>query len=204
MYCQVDLASAASADAVVFFLDERGIGHIDLLIHNAGIGYIGAIAAQPSANIRQLIAVNLLAPLALTHVLVPRLRLAGGKVVLISSVVSALPAPNYAVYAATKAALDSLARNLRIEWEDTLAVQVIHPGATRTGMHHKAGGDPARMGWSRFPPAEQVALQIADAIATNQPRVTLGVMNRFTWFAGVWLGGVVDRFFAWQSAKTDR
>jgi len=88
-----------------------------------------------------------------------------GRVIFIGSVAAALPAPDYAVYGATKAALEGFARSLRVELRGRVGVQVIHPGATRTGMHAKAGAPLERMGWTDFPPPERAARQIVRAIA---------------------------------------
>ena len=95
--------------------------------------------SESQEDIENLIHVNLRAPVTLTHALLPRLKAAKGKIVFISSVISNMPCPDYAVYGATKSAIDSFARNLRIELEGIVSVQAIHPGATRTGMHAKMG-----------------------------------------------------------------
>jgi short-subunit dehydrogenase len=192
-YCQSDLVDPQAARLIVQFLQAQQIEQIHRLFQNAGVGYVGPIAAQSAASIRQLVDVNLAAPVALTHTLLPWLRPVRGKVIFISSVAAGLPAPDYAVYGAVKAALDGLARNLRIELGDALSLQVIHAGATRTGMHRKAGVDPGRMDWTRFPPAEDVAAKIALAAERNRAEVTLGAFNWLLYRSGVWLGAVIDR-----------
>ncbi len=192
-YCQADLARPDAATRVEAFLQSQGIETLDLVIQNAGMGYIGPLAHQTAANIRDLVVVNLEAVAALTHLFLPRLRAAGGSVVFISSVTAALATPEYAVYSATKAALDGFARNLRIETGDSVRVQVIHPGAARTGMHRKAGGDPVRMKWERFPSAEAVAAQMIKAIERGQAHYTPGMINKVVRWAGLWLGGALDR-----------
>lgn len=189
-YCRADLAQADAAETVQAFVAEQGITSIDRLIHNAGLGYFGEIPDQPPENIETLTAVNLRAPVALTHALLPYLT--GGKVVFISSVVSSLPAPEYAVYAATKAALDGFAYNLHIELGDEVTVQLIHPGATRTDMHRKAGIPPERMDTSKFPPPEQVAEQIAGAIERGKPQVAIGATNKLMRWAGRHAAKLVD------------
>lgn len=198
-YCQADLSQADCAEKIVLFLNEQGIERLDLLIHNAGLGYYGLPEEQSADSIKELTAVNLLAPIAITHNLMPRLT--GGKIVFISSVSSALPTPKYAVYSATKAALDGLARNLRVELQGSVAVQVIHPGATRTAMHAKSGISRDVMDWEGFPSAEDVAHKIIKAIETiesGKPSVTIGLGNRFLRFAGLYLGGVVDWLVRWR------
>jgi len=191
-YCCADLSLEDAADRVLQFLDSEGILTLDLLVQNAGIGYVGSVGDQSDASIRQLMAVNLQTPIALTHALLPRLRLAKGKIVFVSSVAAVLPTAEYAVYTATKAALDGFARNLRIELQKGIAIQVIHVGATRTGMLRKAGGDLTKLKWDRFAPPEQVASQIAKAIQSRRSQVTIGLPNKIVYFAARWLAPLVD------------
>lgn len=191
-YCQIDLSQANSAEVIDHWLEARGIRHLDLLIHNAGVGYYGSTEQQTWANIQNLIDVNLWAPIALTRQLLPCLQKRHGKVVFISSVAARLPAPNYAVYGATKAALDGFARSLRVELQDTVDVQVIHPGATRTGMHAKSGLPRETIDWERFPPAEQVAQKIAQAITTKKSSVTIGLGNKLLTAGGIYLERLLD------------
>ncbi|MEL6309418.1 MAG: SDR family NAD(P)-dependent oxidoreductase [Chloroflexota bacterium] len=192
-YCQVDLADASAAETITAFMDEQELPSVDILIHNAGLGYYGDIAQQDPANITTLVDVNLRAPIALTHALLPHLKRVGGKIVLISSVVANLPAPDYAVYAATKAALDEFGDNLRIELErDNVSVQIIHPGATRTDMHRKSGITAQDMDTSKFPSAEAVATDIATAIQSDSPEATIGKANQVMRWAGKHAAGLID------------
>lgn len=198
-YCQVDLSRFDCAAVVHRFLHHHGIERLDLLIHNAGIGHYGPVEQQSPASIRELVSVNLRAPVALTHVLLPRLLHAHGTLVFISSVVAALPGPKYPVYAATKAALDGFARSLRIELRGQVAVQVIHPGATRTGMHAKSGA-PLNHRRQRYPTAEATAARIVRAIEQGRRSTRIGLGNRVLWFAGRQLEAVVD----WLAAHMAR
>ena len=191
-YCRVDLAESNCTDTVVRWLDSAGITQIDILIHNAAVGYYGHTAGQSPETIRQINAVNLFAPVALTHTLLPLITRPGGKVAFISSVVSSLPCPEYAVYGASKAALDGFALNLRLELQGQIHVQVIRPGATRSGMHAKSGLSPKKIDWRKFPPTEEVAAQIERAISTRRNTVTLGFNNRLAQFAGRYFGGLFD------------
>jgi short-subunit dehydrogenase len=163
-YCRTDLARGDAAATVRDFLDERGVHRLDVLVHNAALGWYGPPAAQSPASIDELLAVNLRAPIALTHMLLPRLVAAHGVVALVSSVHAALPTPDFAVYTATKAALDGFARNLRLEYRDQVDVIVVWPGATRTEMHARSGVPAARAKAARYRTPEAVAAQMARAI----------------------------------------
>lgn len=191
-YCQIDLAKPYSDDVITRFLDERGHDDLDILLHNAGVGYYGEVRDQPRANIDELIAVNVETPMALTHRLLPRLAGTRGKVVMIGSVAASVPCPDYAVYSATKAAIDGFARSLRAELRGTVGVQVIHPGATRTGMHAKIGLRREIVDWERFPPAANVAAAVVRAIDSGGATVTIGWGNRLLRFAGRFLAPPLD------------
>ena len=191
-YCRVDLSRPDCGELVAACCRERGFERLDLLIHNAGLGYYGVVGEQSPEDIKQLVAVNLWASVALTHHLLPQVQRAQGKIVFISSVMSALAGPNYAVYTASKAALNGFARNLRLELGSSASVQVIYPGATQTGMPAKSGLTQAGIDPRRFPPAERVAAQIAAAIRGNRSHVTLGLSNQLLHLGGRYAGGLID------------
>lgn len=180
-YCQVDLAEENCAARISFWLHERNIHALDLVIHNAGLGYVGETAAQPADNIRQLLQVNLWTPIALSHVLYPLVERAQGKFAFITSVVTALPGPDYGVYTATKCALEGFVRSWQVELaadRSPVRLQILRPGATRTKMHAKSGADLNQLNPARFPPPEKVAGQLMEALATDRRAATVGMFNR--------------------------
>jgi short-subunit dehydrogenase len=187
-YCQADLSQAECAERVCEFLRVQKIEAVDLAIQNTGVGYYGQVADQAVESIWEVMAVNLLAPIRLVHALASQMKKVNGKHLLIGSMAHAFPCPEYAVYAASKEALNALGRNLRIE--GNLNVQVIHPGATRTGMHQKIGLAPEKV--EGFPPADRVANQIARAIDGRRSVVTVGLANAWGRFVGRFFDGLVD------------
>ena len=184
MYCQADLTHPDASDRLTAFLAEQGVDRLDLIIHNAGIVYHGEFGAQTPEEIVSVLAVNLYAPIALTRTLLPWLPAGRGQVVFIGSVAADVPGPDYAVYVASKAALIGLVRGLNAEWRGQVTVQLIQPGATRSGMHAKMGLSLAQMNWEKFPPAAQVAGQIRRAIEGKRPFTTIGFPNRLISFVG--------------------
>jgi len=179
-YCQTDLATDHCSAELSSWLHENSISEIDLVIHNAAAGYVGALATQPIDNLRAQIQLNLWTPIALSHMLFPLVARARGKMVFVSSVATAFPTPDYAIYGATKVALEGFVRSWRIELaaeESPVQLQVLRPGATRTGMHAKSGADPVKLRADRFPSAEQVAGEMIRAMASDQRTVTIGWRN---------------------------
>jgi short-subunit dehydrogenase len=163
----VDLKDSDALDRVMEGLQRLGVDHWDLLIHNAGVGWIGAFPEQPATSIVELLQVNVWQPIALTHRLLPTAS-PKARIVFISSPVAQWPSPDYAVYAASKAALEAFARALRAE-RTGVAIQVIRPGATATEM--LSSDDAARLGIStaRFAHSNATAEQIA-RILDGPPR----------------------------------
>ena len=191
-YCRADLSRSDAADQIQRFVAERGVRGLDLLIHNAGTGWYGPVERQTGASIHEAVAVNLWTPIALTHALAPLVRSAGGSIVFVSSVVASLACPDYAVYGATKSALEGFARSLRTESGHSPRIQIVRPGATRTGLHEKIGLSRDVVDWERFPPAAVVAKEVLDAIEKRVPVATIGLANRLIGALGARLPAACD------------
>jgi short-subunit dehydrogenase len=207
-YCQLDVSHEQSVAALLSWLHEINIHAIDQVIHNAAVGYVGAVAHQPIANIQTLIATNLWAPIALSHSLFPLVERAQGKFVFVSSVATAVPTPDYAVYTATKAALEGFVRSWQVELaadRSPVRAQVIRPGATSTQMHAKSGADVAVLRPERFASATQVAAALERVLDQPRRSATLGLTNQLLFHGSTWAGNTVDRALRWQRRqKTPR
>jgi len=105
------------------------------VVHNAGMVLPGFVDYQPIAFYRKVMDLNFFAPVLLTQKLLPALRQARGRVVLVSSVDGLVSLPGNAPYDASKFALEAYADALRAElsfWE--VSVSVINPATMRTPM----------------------------------------------------------------------
>lgn len=171
-YRPADLSGADAASLLATFADDLDWDTLDYLILNAGTGYYRPVEAEDLAGIAGTLQVNLLTPVALVHRFAERLLAARGKVVFIGSVARS-GAAGFPVYAASKAALNGFARSVRSEWQGRIGVQILHPGATRTDMHDRAGYDP---GWRRmmFLNPGDVADAMIRQIARDRSPVTVG------------------------------
>lgn len=112
-------------------------GGIDVLVNNAGVVTGTAFAKHRPAQIASTMQVNALAPMHLTHALLPQLGDRGkGRVLTIASAAALVSNPNMSVYAASKAAAMSWSDSLRLELEDDprIAVSTICPTYISTGM----------------------------------------------------------------------
>ncbi len=164
-----DLSLENAGPAVANFLAEQGIHHLDLLVHNAATAAYAKITEVTSVQIRETVAVNLTAPLAITWHLFSLLKASKGTVAFIGSVASALPTPNYAVYSATKAALGGFVRSFRQETKETgVKIHIIHPAGTATAMHARAAFPQEMLQKAKMAPAEEVARRIATMLNRGQ------------------------------------
>lgn len=198
---QADLQAPDALETIARALHEARVDSLDRLIHNAAVGWVGAIPDMPFARLEALLETNVAVPLRLTHVLLPLLGRAQGKVVFIGSVTAFLPSPAYAVYAASKAAIDGFARALSVELDGRVAVQVVHPGPIRTGFHASSGA--LDLDSSGFPTAEVIAVRTIRCIERAQWRVFPRVQERLLACCGDWLRPVVDRLVRPASARID-
>jgi len=155
-----------AASNVLNALDELSLSGPQLCILNAGMGWTGPFWEEPAESVNEQITVNITAQIALAHALAPRLKAAKGHLAFIGSTAQK-GAAEFATYAATKAALDGLARSLWAEWRGEVDVTMIHPGPTRTTMHAKAG---LKLGAVRalFMPPKRAAKAIVRSIRNKE------------------------------------
>jgi NADP-dependent 3-hydroxy acid dehydrogenase YdfG len=112
-----------------------GVTRLDVLVHSAGVGLLGTVADTPASTWRRQFEVNVVAVAELTRLLLPALRAARGRVVLLNSGAGHTARAGWASYAASKFALRALADALRAEEEGNgVRVTSVHPGRTDTGM----------------------------------------------------------------------
>src|SRR5262249_10543821 len=96
------------------------------------------VAAMSQRTIEDLVAVNLVAPLRLTRLLLPRMVERGrGHIVFVASIAGAVGVPDEAVYSATKAGLITFADALRAE--TTIGVSVVLRGVVDTPFCARRG-----------------------------------------------------------------
>ena len=114
----------------------QALGGLDVLVNNAAITGTPAISALESltpADFSRLVAVNLGGVVFCSQAAVPHLRAAGGGTIIhISSINAVRPQRGAMIYAATKAAVSSLAQSMGKELAaDRIRVVAVAPGDIR-------------------------------------------------------------------------
>ena len=113
---------------------------LDLLVNNAGTlgaAPLPALADYPLDELRDAFEANVVAPLALTQLLLPALRVRSRRVLNITSDAAVEPYAGWGGYGATKAALEQASAVLAAE-ESSIRVWWADPGDLRTRMHQAA------------------------------------------------------------------
>jgi NAD(P)-dependent dehydrogenase (short-subunit alcohol dehydrogenase family) len=122
------------------------------LVNNAGITVQGPLEFLSLDEIRRQLEVNLLGPLALTQAMLPLLRAARGRVVMLSSIGGRTTVPFLGPYHTSKWALEGLSDTLRQEVEPTgVKVAIVEPGSADTEIWRK-GQDTTREVLAGLPP----------------------------------------------------
>ena len=121
-------------------------GRLDVLVNNAGIVHSGALGALGPELISAQLSTNVVAPMLLAQAALPSLEASGGVIVNVSTTVGQRAWPGSSVYAATKAALESLTRSWAVELAPRgVRVVAVAPGAIDTPIGEHQGLTPERM-----------------------------------------------------------
>lgn len=135
---QVDASRVDQLPALVRTISET-FGQLDAVFVNAGVAQLAPLAQWDEAAYDRTMAINLKGPFFLLQALLPVLA-NPASVVLNTSVNAHIGMPNSSVYAASKAALLSLARTLSGELIGRgIRVNAVSPGPIATPLYGKLG-----------------------------------------------------------------
>ena len=166
----LDVTDAASIAALV-----EQAGAIDVLVNNAGIGWLNAVEGTPLDTARDIFETNVFGAVAMMQAVLPGMRARrAGVIVNVSSSSTYKPIPLLSVYRASKAALTALTESAAAELaEFGIAAKVVVPGlAPGTSFATNAQARIAQGGW--FPEAYEAFAQrtLADMQAAASGEVT--------------------------------
>jgi NAD(P)-dependent dehydrogenase (short-subunit alcohol dehydrogenase family) len=129
----LDVDKQGQIDAAVKAAEAR-FGRIDVLVNNAGYGYLAAVEEGDDADIRAMFETNFFGLAAVTRAVLPIMRAQkSGAIVNISSVGGFIGFPGSGYYAATKFAVEGLSESLSKEVGPLgIKVIIVEPGPFRT------------------------------------------------------------------------
>jgi short-subunit dehydrogenase len=148
-------------------------GPIDVLVNNAGLDLTGALTELDPDAIRELVLVNLLAPMLLSRAVIPgMLERRRGHIVNVSSLAGTNALPGVAPYSTSKAGLSHFTASLRAELKGTpITTTLVEIGPVESEMMDSLRGHaPTRRALQRLAKLQLVADldmdDVADALVT--------------------------------------
>ena len=131
-----DVRDASMVARAMATLTEQIGGPPDIVVNNAGSFFLASAETTSVGAFGDTLAVNLVAPFAVVHSLLPAMREANaGHIVTIGSIADRMTFPGNAAYAASKFGLRALHEVLRAELRGSgIRVSLVSPGAVNTEL----------------------------------------------------------------------
>jgi NAD(P)-dependent dehydrogenase (short-subunit alcohol dehydrogenase family) len=132
---QLDVTSDEQIAALEEALPER----LDAIVNNAGIVVSGPLETLAAADVREQFEVNVVGAVALTNLVLPRLRAARGRILFVSSLSGIISTPMTGAYNASKFAIEAIADAWRLELRPWgVKVILVEPAMTDTDLWRNA------------------------------------------------------------------
>jgi short-subunit dehydrogenase len=175
-----DLTQADAPRQILNELQSRGVP-VDVLINNAGLGYLGLFHEQDWARNEDMIKINILALTALTRLFVPpMIERRRGRILNVASMAGFVPGPLQAVYYASKAYVLSFSEAIANELADTgVTVTVLCPGPVETEFTRRAEMKGVRL-LDRMASARDTAQAGYNAMLKGKTVVVPGPLSKLT------------------------
>jgi short-subunit dehydrogenase len=175
----------ADLDGLPKLVDDAvaALGEIDVLVNNAGVTMVEHTDRTSESDVDRLMRVDLLAPLALTRLVLPSMkRRRRGTIVDVASVNALAPTPYSFHYNAAKAGLAAASESLRAELRPHgVHVLTVYPGPIRTPLLARAS-EKIAVSVPRFAEGtpEGLAKRIVRGIARRHDRIVYPRMFALT------------------------
>lgn len=130
----LDITQPDAGDVLVAAAVER-FGRLDMLVNNAGVGGTWALSESDDALIARILETNLVAVMRLSRAALKVLPRPGGRIVNVASVFGEVGYRTSAAYAASKAAIAQLTRQMTADCTPAgIRINAVAPGVIRTNM----------------------------------------------------------------------
>jgi 3-oxoacyl-[acyl-carrier protein] reductase len=175
-----DVADEASVSALFEAVDGQ-FGHLDVVVHTAGINRPAPLADLDLADLDAILRVNVRGTFVVNQQAARRVR-AGGAIVNVSTSMVRFAPPGLSAYAASKSAVDALTRILAKEMRGRdVTVNAVAPGPTATGAFLDSTTAEEREQLAALPPLGRL----------GRPEDVAGVVSFLAGPAGRWVNGQI-------------
>ncbi len=137
----LDVTDDRAVQTVVAGLLER-FGAVDVLVNNAGAGYLGTTEQTPLADLQRVFDANFFGVWRVTQAVLPAMRQAGsGRIISVSSIGGLVAQPFNDAYCASKFALEGMMESLApVVAKFGIRLSVIEPGPVHTAFLENVSG----------------------------------------------------------------
>lgn len=154
---------------------------LDVAVLNAGVGVSGEFTQTSFEKELYVMNLNVVHTVYLTKLILRDMVARNqGKLMLTSSIAGEMPGPYYAVYAASKAFIQSFTEAIRYEMEDLkrdVTITALQPGPTDTEFFERADMEDTPAGQGKKDDPAQVAQQGFDALMSGKDHVVAGSLK---------------------------
>lgn len=182
MAVRADVADADQVRAMFDAVDQR-LGAVDVLVNNAGVLQVKPLAEHSEADYDRSFDINVRGTFHTLREAATRLR-EGGRIVNFSTTTVALKMPGYAVYNATKAAVEAFTQVFAKELRGrSITVNAVAPGPVATALFLDGKTEAQVRSFAAMPPLERL----------GQPEDIAAVVSFLAGPDGAWVNGQVLR-----------
>lgn len=179
---KADVASASDVRAL-FDTTERQLGKVDVLVNNAGILKMVSLAETDDELFDRTFAINTRGTFNTLREAATRLN-DGGRIINFSSSTVGMNLPNYSVYIASKAAVESLTQVFAKELRGRqITVNAVAPGPVATELFFNGKSDEQVQNLAKMPPLERL----------GEPQDIAGVVAFLAGPDSGWVNGQIVR-----------
>ncbi len=189
MVVVADLFEPGAPQAIINEVGDQ-LGPVDVLINNAGLGFVGPFSGHSPEEVSRMLTVNIDALVQLTHLVLPEmLGRRRGWIMNVASAAAYQPMAYMSAYAATKAFVLSFSEGVWAEVRRKgVAVTCVNPGTTRTEFFdHHAWNEARKKMLAQAMTADKVAKIAINALKKRKSSVTCGTVNRILVTMGHWV-----------------
>lgn len=189
-YVAIDLSRRDAVTYIIDWISQKNYS-IDVLVNNAGYGLWGKFEERSIESHNEMLQLNMLTVVQLTHALIPYLKKQPKSYILnVASTAAYQAVPTLSLYAASKAFVLLFTRGIRLELKGTgISVSCLCPGPTTTYFVTRAGMSAAiqKKSDTFSMSADKVAEIAIKGMYKGKAEIIPGVLNRIIAIFTAWL-----------------
>lgn len=189
-YLALDLTSRDAAAQIQSWYTSNNF-RINILVNNAGYGVWGVFGNLSLQSQLDMLQINMLTVVQLTHALLPELKTHTNAYILnVASTAAYQAVPTLSLYAASKSFVVGFTRGIRLELKGTgVSVSCLSPGPTTTDFVERAGmsADIKKKSETFGMTSEEVAKIGVNGMYKGKPEIVPGLLNKIIVAVTAWV-----------------